>query len=52
MKIAEVVPTDPYQVQVDNLKKQEKELKVRKARIKSQQAQKAVRNIQQSSTRE
>lgn len=51
MKIVEVLHTDPYQVQADSLRKQEKALKVRKARIKSQQAQNDLRAAQATASK-
>jgi hypothetical protein len=51
MKMCEIVSTDPHQAQADNLKKQEKALKVRKARIKSQQAQSDLRAAQTAATK-
>lgn len=40
MNIAELMAADPFKAQLDSVKKQEKALKVRKARVKAQQAQK------------
>ena len=46
MKITEVVGPNPYQAQLDHLKKQEKAIKVGKSRVKAQQAQAQLRAAQ------
>ena len=48
MKIEEVVGANPYQAQMDRLKKQEKAIKVGKSRVKAQQAQAQLRAAQAS----
>jgi hypothetical protein len=48
MKIVELVGSNPYQGQLDHLKKQEKAIKVGKSRVKAQQAQAQLRAAQAS----
>ena len=46
MRIHEI--TDPFQIQSDAVTKQQKDLKVKKARIKANKAQAALRKVQQT----
>ncbi len=46
MTIAEIIAADPFKAQLNSVKRQEKSLKVRKARVKAQQAQRQLHTAQ------